>query len=37
MCAKPEYSGYHNFSTTLAQHNAFAKVYQDWLNKEGIK
>jgi UPF0755 protein len=37
MCAKPEYSGYHNFSKTLDQHNAYAKTYQDWLTKEGIK
>lgn len=37
MCAKPEYSGYHNFSETLSQHNAFAKEYQKWLDSEGIK
>jgi len=37
MCAKPEYSGYHNFSKTLSQHNVFAKEYQKWLNSEGIK
>jgi UPF0755 protein len=37
MCAKPEYSGYHNFSKTLDQHSAYAKQYQEWLNKEGIK
>lgn len=37
MCAKPEYSGYHNFSETLQQHNVFAKEYQKWLNSEGIK
>jgi UPF0755 protein len=37
MCAKPEYSGYHNFSKTLDQHNAYAKIYQAWLTKEGIK
>ena len=37
MCAKPEYSGYHNFSKTLKQHNIYAKEYQKWLNKEGIK
>jgi len=36
MCAKPEYSGYHNFSKTLSQHNKFAKEYQNWLSKEGI-
>lgn len=37
MCAKPEYSGYHNFSKTLNQHNVYAKAYQKWLNGEGIK
>lgn len=37
MCAKPEYSGYHNFSKTLSQHNNFAKEYQSWLNKEKIR
>ncbi len=37
MCAKPEYSGYHNFSKTLAQHNAYAKEYQKWLTQEGIR
>jgi UPF0755 protein len=37
MCAKPEYSGYHNFSETLSQHNVYAKSYQKWLNSEGIK
>ena len=37
MCAKPEYTGYHNFSKTLTQHNAYAKKYQKWLNSEGIR
>lgn len=37
MCAKPEYSGYHNFSKNLSQHNAYAKKYQRWLTKEGIR
>lgn len=37
MCAKPEYSGYHNFSKTLDQHNTYAKEYQKWLNQQGIK
>lgn len=36
MCAKPEYSGYHNFSKTLNQHNVYAKEYQAWLKSEGI-
>ncbi|CAG5079637.1 endolytic transglycosylase MltG [Parvicella tangerina] len=37
MCAKPEYSGYHNFSKTLNQHNVYAKAYQKWLDQEGIQ
>ena len=37
MCAKPEYSGKHNFSKTLDQHNQYAKQYREWLNKEGIR
>jgi UPF0755 protein len=37
MCAKPEYSGYHNFSKTLEQHGIYATEYQTWLTNEGIK
>lgn len=37
MCAKPEYSGYHNFSRTLRQHNRYARMYHRWLRKEGIR
>jgi len=37
MCAKPEYSGYHNFSKTLKQHNTYASKYRKWLDKEGIR
>lgn len=36
MCAKPDFSGYHNFSKTLAQHNVYAREYQHALNKERI-
>lgn len=28
MCAKADFSGYHNFSKTLRQHNTYAKEYQ---------
>jgi len=36
FCAKPAFSGYHNFSKTLSQHNINARRYQQALNKEKI-
>ena len=36
MCAKEDFSGTHNFATTLAQHNANARRYQQALNRKGI-
>ena len=37
MCAKPSYSGYHNFSSTNLEHEKFKKIYTNWLAAEGIK
>lgn len=36
MCAKEDFSGYHNFSTNLQQHMVYARRYQRVLNREGI-
>lgn len=37
MCAKEDFSGTHNFASTLAQHNANARRYQKALNRLKIK
>ena len=37
MCAKEDFSGYHNFTASLSQHNANAARYQRALSKAGIQ
>ncbi|MCI7164445.1 MAG: endolytic transglycosylase MltG, partial [Butyricimonas virosa] len=34
--AKSDFSGYHNFSKTLRQHNIYAREYHQELNKRKI-
>jgi UPF0755 protein len=36
MCAKEDFSGYHNFAQTLSQHNANAERYRNALNVNKI-
>lgn len=36
MCAREDFSGYHNFASTLAEHNRNAKKYRAALDKEKI-
>lgn len=36
MCAREDFSGYHNFARTLAEHNANAERYRNALNENRI-
>ncbi|TDG35796.1 endolytic transglycosylase MltG [Pedobacter changchengzhani] len=36
MCAKDDFSGYHNFASTKEQHSINAKKYREALNKRNI-
>lgn len=37
MCAKPDYSGYHNFANSYSQHQRNARIYRAFLRREGIR
>ncbi len=37
MCAKPDFSGYTNFASTVAQHQINAQAFRQALNKRNIK
>lgn len=36
MCAKPDFSGFHNFSRSYAQHQVYARKFQEELNRRNI-
>ncbi len=37
FCAKADGSGYHHFSRTLSEHNAYAQEYHRMLNRQNIR
>jgi hypothetical protein len=34
MCAKPDYTGKHNFAVSGAEHTQNATIFQNWLANE---
>lgn len=36
MCARPDFSGYHDFAATYAEHQANARRYQEALDRKGL-
>ena len=36
FCARPDYSGFHNFASSNTEHNNNAQAYRNFLNKERI-
>jgi UPF0755 protein len=37
FCASVDRFGYHEFATTLEEHNVNAKKYSDWINSQGVQ
>jgi UPF0755 protein len=37
MCAKDDFSGYHNFASTIQEHQHNAQKFQKALNERNIK
>ncbi len=37
MCASTDKFGFHDFASSLAQHNRNAAKYQRWINRQGIR